>query len=75
MLRIDGKSLTQKLSLLPDTASWLVKTLEQLQASDSKTTTLSEIKQSYQDRDLNDFTLFWYGEVMENLKQLGLVVM
>ena len=75
MLRIDGKSLTQKLSLLPDTASWLVKTLEQLQASDSKTTTLSEVKQSYQDRDLNDFTLFWYGEVMENLKQLGLVVM
>jgi len=63
-LRIDSKSITQNLALRPDTAAWLLKTLEASQPNSGQVKTYNQVMDDFHQTGFDDFTLFWYSNVM-----------
>jgi hypothetical protein len=53
---------------------WLVSILPSL-APGKLTWTYQQFQTAYETQDFPDFTLFWYGSVMEQLKEIGLLVL
>ena len=54
---------------------WLASILHSLKPSSGATYTYQLLQEDYQRHELPDFTLFWYGAVMERLKEAGLLVL
>ena len=51
---------------------WLVKILDIISVSNSKTTQFQELKADFES-ELEDFELFWYSKSMNSLKEFGLL--
>ena len=51
---------------------WLVKILDVISVSNSKTTQFQELKADFES-ELEDFELFWYSKSMNSLKEFGLL--
>lgn len=54
---------------------WLQEILSKILVSNTKTYTFQEIKADYENSDLEDFELFWYGKQIKTLKESGLLVL
>ncbi len=75
ILNIITKHSENQISCNVNQGQWLEQLLKDLSPSkDSKSFTYKEVEQSYQDNGLKEFTLFWLGPVVEQLKAIGLVV-
>ena len=53
---------------------WLVKTLDIISVSNSKTTQFQELKADFES-EMEDFELFWYSKSMKMLQDFGLLVL
>ncbi|MCE4217057.1 B12-binding domain-containing radical SAM protein [Aquirufa antheringensis] len=54
--------------------SWLVDTLDQLAVGSNKTWIFEEFEKEYVKAGLGNFTVFWEGETVEELREMGLLV-
>ena len=54
-------------------AIWIAETMTLLSVSESPAITYHALAQNYRDAGFEDFTLFWYGKEMEQLKEIGLL--
>ncbi|MFZ1676540.1 MAG: radical SAM protein, partial [Saprospiraceae bacterium] len=54
---------------------WLASVLESMTPKHTIPFTYQHLKEDYDRHHLEDFTLFWYGSVMEELKEIGLLVL
>ncbi|MEP6793923.1 MAG: radical SAM protein, partial [Saprospiraceae bacterium] len=53
---------------------WLESVLGTMTPSLQSSLTYQELQADYISHQLPDFTIFWYGEIMEGLKEIGLLV-
>jgi len=74
ILRLNSQNETIELSFQPDLANWLVNTLQDHDCNSNKTLTYGDMKLSFEN-NFEDFTLFWYSEEMQVLKDIGLLVL
>ena len=63
-----------KIILDQKTAEWFLKILNEIDLNSYKTTTLQNLKNSYE-AQLEHFELFWYSKSMEMMKLNGLIVL
>jgi hypothetical protein len=75
MLIISGKRETIELSCPEAEGLWLVAVLEAMAPASKLSYTYQALQEEYLRHDFHDFTLFWYGSVMEGLKEAGLLVL
>lgn len=54
---------------------WLVAILDAMKPDQQAALTYRKLQEDYTLNGLHDFTLFWYGHVMEELKRMGLLVL
>jgi len=54
---------------------WLVEVLDAMTPERETPSTYRSLQENYDLNGLHDFTLFWYGGVMEELKRVGLLVL
>ena len=54
---------------------WLTKNLSELTPTRYANQNYQSFKASFEEAELGDFTLFWYGPIMEQLKNLGLLIL
>ena len=54
---------------------WLVEVLDAMTPVRKTPYTYRSLQENYDLNGLHDFTLFWYGGVMEELKRVGLLVL
>jgi len=57
-----------------DLANWLVPFLDSINSSTGAPLTYNQMKSSFEEK-FEDFTLFWYSEVVEELREFGLLVL
>ena len=58
-----------------DEVLWLESILKQNTPVNDNTMSFKDLREDYNNNKLHDFTLFWYGQVMESLKEIGLLVL
>jgi hypothetical protein len=54
--------------------SWLMNTLGHISVGPDKTWMFEEFEKEYAKAGLGDFTVFWEGETVEELREMGLLV-
>jgi hypothetical protein len=54
---------------------WLENILARMSVGPSKTWTFEEFQKEYTKAGLGDFRIFWQGEIVEELRELGLLVL
>jgi len=54
--------------------SWLINTLGHISVGPDKTWIFEEFEKEYAKASLGDFTIFWEGETVEELREMGLLV-
>jgi len=59
----------------PATGRWLEALLGGMTPESSKSFTYASLQQAYLSAGFDDFTLFWFGPVMEKIKEAGLLVL
>ncbi len=74
-LRIHSRKEAIQLACRKEEGLWLEKILKQISPQGDQPMTYKEMRDDYNHHKLNDFTLFWYGDVMESLKEIGLLVL
>ena len=72
-LNFTTKKEMQKVQLPAAQGRWLAKMLQQLSVLNTQTTTLQEVKDSYEAAELEDFELFWDNKPMNTLHKVGLL--
>lgn len=72
-LTFQGKKDSMNISVTPPQGEWLTGMLQQLSASNLKTYTLQEVKDSYEAAGLEDFELFWDNKPVNTLHKYGLL--
>ncbi|MEO6316477.1 MAG: B12-binding domain-containing radical SAM protein [Chitinophagaceae bacterium] len=72
-LQFTTKKDMQKIQLAAPQGKWLSELLAQLSVSLTKTTTLQEIRRSYESALLEDFELFWDNKPVSTLYKIGLL--
>jgi hypothetical protein len=75
VLIINTKHETRKISCSPAEGVWLEKILSSLSPHSESSFTYQKLQEDFNQNELNDFTLFWYGRIMEELKEIGLLVL
>ena len=53
---------------------WIEQILNDIHPASNQQINFKKFKESYTDSGLEDFTLFWFGDVMESVKALGLLI-
>lgn len=66
---------TQQIQVPEAQGLWLVSMLPQLSVANAKTTTLQQVKDSYEAAGLEDFELFWDNKPVNTLYRVGLLVL
>lgn len=74
-LRITSRQETINLPCTKDQGLWLESILKRLTPEHETQLSLKDLREEYVNNKLEDFTLFWYGSVMESLKAKGLLVL
>jgi radical SAM superfamily enzyme YgiQ (UPF0313 family) len=64
-----------KIQLIKNQAEWLLTILEKTSIYNSKTFTLKEIKEDYEQNGMDDFELFWDNKPMNTLYKAGLLIL
>ncbi len=72
-LVIHSKLESHYISADTDQGTWLAKTLLELKPENG-TTTYSSLQKKYEDSGLTDFLLFWYSGLVDELREVGLIV-
>ena len=67
------KAATHEISISKTHAIWLLEILALISVNNNKIYTLQEIKQHYEQHNLEDFELFWYNKPMNTLPEFGLI--
>ncbi|RAR47309.1 B12-binding domain-containing radical SAM protein [Flavobacterium lacus] len=73
-LTFHTKIETVEISLEKEKAIWLMKILEKISISNSKTLTFSHLKEDFETH-FEDFELFWYAKPIKSLRNAGLLVL
>ena len=69
----DKRSSTE-ITMKSTDANWLIEILQDLKIGEGEVMTYGKLKTSYEKVN-QDFTLFWYGEEMQALRDIGLLVL
>ncbi|MBK9981067.1 MAG: radical SAM protein [Saprospiraceae bacterium] len=75
VLKISTKQEEIEIECPTAEGQWLESVLDKMSAKNNSPFTYQQLKEDYDRTDLNDFTLYWYGRVMEELKEIGLLVL
>ena len=67
------KAATHEISISKKHAIWLLEILALISVNNNKIYTSQEIKQHYEQHNLEDFELFWYNKPMNTLPEFGLI--
>ncbi|MEO5905508.1 MAG: radical SAM protein, partial [Saprospiraceae bacterium] len=73
-LIINTKQKTLHIACPEAQGQWLVVVLEVMAPQQYSSFTYQMLQASYEQQQFDDFTLFWFGSVMEKLKEIGLLV-
>ncbi len=68
------KRSTHEISMPSSQADWLIDNLENLKIGEGSVITYGQLKSSYE-KGLDDFTLFWFGDEMNAMREIGLLVL
>jgi hypothetical protein len=60
--------------MVSDKGQWLIDNLEDLKIDEGSIMTYGQLKSSYEE-SLDDFTLFWFGDSMTAIREIGLLVL
>jgi hypothetical protein len=74
-LTIHTKLETHRIACSEAEGRWLVTVLDATSPQAQQPFTYQMLKASYEENALDDFTLFWFGNTMEELKEIGLLVL
>lgn len=74
LLKISTKQDTKEIKCKTDEGRWLEKVLE-LMSPKNTALTYQHLQEEYERQGFKDFTLYWFGGVMEELKEIGLLVL
>ena len=74
MLKITAKQKNIQISCSAAEGTWLEKILNVMTPS-TGSYTYQKLQEDYNQHELHDFTLFWYGRIMEELKEVGLLIL
>ena len=69
-----NKQSSTEISMLSENAMWWIDISERLSIGDQQIMTYGQLKADYEESH-DDFTLFWYGEEMSALREIGLLVL
>ncbi|WP_143306586.1 B12-binding domain-containing radical SAM protein [Chitinophaga vietnamensis] len=72
-LTFQGKKEVFNIKIDPPQGIWMMHMLQELSASNNKTYTLQEVKDSYEAAGLEDFELFWDNKPVNTLYKQGLL--
>jgi hypothetical protein len=75
LLWISTKQETISIKCQEPEGRWLESVLNDMTPKDTPLLTYHKLQEEYDKQQLPDFTLFWYGAVMEELKEIGLLVL
>lgn len=75
VLEINAKRKSIHLSCNLAEGVWLEKIVNSMTPSAGLAYSYQKLQIDYHESGLHDFTLFWYGRVMEELKEIGLLVL
>jgi len=75
MLTISTKQETIKIKCPVAEGQWLESVLVAMMPESESMYTYQKLQEEYERQGLEDFTLFWYGNAMEKLKGVGLLVL
>lgn len=73
VLTIYNKQETISFDIEKDIGDWLVDVVPQLSPSSGASISYTKLSEMYTEAGFEDFTLFWYGEEMEAMKEMGLL--
>jgi len=74
-LYFTNKTAEAEVILEEKQAKWLLENLHKIAVTNSKTTRLNELRSDFERQDFGPFPLFWFGENIEKLRQIGLIVL
>ena len=75
MLIVSNKQETIEIRCDEVEGRWIAAILQSITPVRGTLMTYKELQEAYQSQPLDDFILFWYGSVMEDLKEAGLLVL
>ena len=75
VLIINAKHETRQISCSPAEGVWLEKILASLTPHSTTSYSYQKLQEDFNQHQLNDFTLFWFGKIMEELKEIGLLIL
>ena len=75
MLTVSNKQETVEIRCPEAEGNWLSATLQSMSPASMMSYTYQQLKEDYEQQQFSDFTLFWYGTIMEELKEAGLLVL
>ena len=67
------KTTTHEIKLNKNHANWLLEILLLISVNNNKIYTLQELKNHYEQNNLEDFELFWFNKPMNTLSEFGLL--
>jgi len=73
IINIQGLQQADSIPVARDIGNWLVSFLTRI--SNNQKTTYGQMMEQYEAEGFQDFTLFWFSEVMELIKKSGLVLL
>ena len=73
-LEVQTKQETIAMACAPYLGEWISRIIPSLTPEGDGPVTLKMLRERYEDGNLSDFTLCWYGAAMEMLKEAGLLV-
>ncbi len=73
-LQIFSKQSSSFISVAENLGQWLVRLLTDITSDTGLQISYKQVKENYLESGFDEWGLFWYGEVMEELKGLGLLV-
>lgn len=73
ILSVISKRDTMEIECSSNNGAWLASTLNKMTCKSPLT--YASLRESYENHGLKDFTIFWYGEEMEALRGLGLLIL
>ncbi len=74
-LTFHSKTDTKEIKLNKNHAEWLIEILLLISVNNNKIYTLQELKNHYEQNNLEDFELFWLNKPMNTLSEFGLLKM
>jgi hypothetical protein len=75
VLTVSNKQETIEIRCPVPEGQWLSSVLLSMSPASGKTFSYQLLQEDYEKHHLGDFTLFWFGQVMEDLKEAGLLVL